>query len=537
MWYYAPVNENLEYLTLFARFPFSAHRFFKRRLTLQDAERIVRDRMEHRTDNFLRVVASSVYGNPRSPYLALLKLAGCQLGDLRALVQQKGLEGALIELRAAGVYVTFEEFKGRKPIERHGQTIPVTARDFDNPFARRDFATQSSGSTGLATLVHQDLDDVAATAPDLMLSYSAYGVLDSPIITWAAFLPGPGFRFVLQSAYMGRALQRWFAPNGWRESKYWLKYSAATLYMLASIRALGYTAPTPEIVPLDQAIVIARCLDQILKMAGSALLLSGVSRALRVCLAAEEAGIDLTGTVIRCAGEPVTEAKEAAMRRVGAQCRSGYVMTETGAVALACANPAFSSGLHLLKDAFALVTHEHTVAGQAATVRALNLTSLLDTAPKVLLNTQMDDYAIVEERTCGCALEALGYGTHIREIRSYSKLVGETVTLIGNEMLHILESVLPTRFGGSALDYQLLEQEDAQGFTRLFLVISPRVQIADERAVIEVMHTALRDSTPMADAARVVWQQAQTIQIQRSEPVWTASAKYKPLHIQRRTGQ
>jgi len=156
-------------------------------------------------------------------------------------------------------------------------------------------------------------------------------------------------------------------------------------------------------------------------------------------------------------------------------------------------------------------------------------------APEVLdmLNVQIDDYGIVEERACGCEFESYGYTTHVREIRSYSKLVGEGVTLIGNEMLRILEDVLPGRFGGSPLDYQLTEQEDEQGFTRLYLLIHPRVEIADEQAVIEVVLQGLRESSPMADVARVIWQQAQTIQIKRQEPVWTAGGKLMPLHLQR----
>ena len=186
-----------------------------------------------------------------------------------------------------------------------------------------------------------------------------------------------------------------------------------------------------------------------------------------------------------------------------------------------------------LHDAFALITHPHAVPGTASTVPALNLTALLATVPKVLLNYQADDCGIVERRNCGCALAELGYTTHLRAVRSYGKLVGEAVTLIGNEMLHILEHVLPARFGGSALDYQLLERENEQGFTRLHLVISPHIEIEDEQAVVETLQVALRRSSPAADAARSVWQQADTIQIKRQMPLTTARGKLMPLYIQR----
>jgi hypothetical protein len=62
-------------------------------------------------------------------------------------------------------------------------------------------------------------------------------------------------------------------------------------------------------------------------------------------------------------------------------------------------------------------------------------------------------------------------------------------------MLHILEEVLPARFGGSPLDYQLLEEEDEQGFTRLSLLVSPRVALADENAALELIASALQRSS------------------------------------------
>lgn len=42
--------------------------------------------MAHRADNFLAIAERFIYNYPRSPYLALLKHAGCQVEDLRASV-------------------------------------------------------------------------------------------------------------------------------------------------------------------------------------------------------------------------------------------------------------------------------------------------------------------------------------------------------------------------------------------------------------------------------------------------------------------
>ncbi len=258
-------SDTLDYIRMFARFPISLRPFLRSALTLDHARRIVAERMEHREESFLRVVERSVYGYPRSPYLALLRMAGCEFEDLSALVKRRGLEGALGKLREEGVYVTFEEFKGRKPIRRLGKTIPVRARDFDNPFARRDFTSQTSGSTGLAAYVALNLDYLAATAAHQMLLLSAYNVMDAPAAYWLSILPGSGLHFILQRANLGKSLHRWFSFVGWRDSRYWLKYNVATLYMALWLRALGARVPLPEIVKLNQPLVVARWISNTLK--------------------------------------------------------------------------------------------------------------------------------------------------------------------------------------------------------------------------------------------------------------------------------
>jgi hypothetical protein len=104
------------------------------------------------------------------------------------------------------------------------------------------------------------------------------------------------------------------------------------------------------------------------------------------------------------------------------------------------------------------------------------------------------------------------------------------VTLIGSEMVQVLEEVLPARFGGGPLDYQLLEEEDEHGFTRLSLLVNPKIEIKDEREVIEVVLKAVGRSSVAADLARAIWSQAGTLRVKRSEPIWTARGKLMPLH-------
>jgi hypothetical protein len=351
---------------------------------------------------------------------------------------------------------------------------------------------------------------------------------------WRSFLPGTALRGILERWYCGRATERWFSPQGWRDSRYWLRYGLATRYMMFWMRRAGIQVPTPEVVRLERADVIARWAHDTARARGGCLLSAPVSSSVRVCRAAADAGFDLTGVVFRAGGEPMTPAKADIIARAGASYIPSYSMVEAHAIGRGCARPAHLGDLHLIHDAYALITCPHPVGSSGLTVPAFNLTALLDRAPKVMLNVQSDDYGVIEERSCGCALERYGYTTHLRDIRSYSKLVGEGVTLIGNEMLRVLESVLPARFGGSALDYQLSEEEDDAGLTRLFLCISPRVEIKDEQEVTALVLRALSESSAMADAARAVWQQARSLRIRRAEPVWTDRGKLLPLRVQSR---
>ena len=526
------MSQTFDYVKTLAQFPSALWKYKKFKLSVDQAQAIVREQMERREEHLLRIVDRCIYKYPASPYLAMLKLAGCEYGDVERLVRERGLEGALRELREQGIYVTYEEFKGRKPIVRNGTAIPASPQAFENPFVRRAFTVSTSGSTGAATNVGASFESHAAVAPLALLTALANGVARQPWALWHPIMPGPGFGVLMMQTPYAPPADAWFSPVGWRDSKSWVKYGITTLYMTAWANLLGVRVPFPRIVKLDQAIVVASHLSRMLKTRGNSLLITSVSAGLRVCLAAAQAGLDLTGVTLWLFGEPLTQAKVEPMQRVGARVISSYGMVEASTIAHACGNPVSIDDLHLAKDSIALITHPHPVEGLGIPVPALNITRLQEGGSRILLNFQTDDYGIVEERQCGCALEAVGT-THLREIRSYAKLVGEGVTLIGNEMIRILEVVLPSRFGGSPLDYQLVEEEDNKGLTRLYLAISPRVEIADEAQVIEVLLNALRESSPMADAARTLWEQAQTIQIKRQEPVWTNTAKLKPLHIKR----
>ena len=520
-------------LRMYSRFARGLPGFLRHPISLEEARAAIRQGLIDREANFLRLARRGIFGNPRSPYRPLLKLAGCELGDIEASVHSKGLEPTLQALREAGVYFTFEEYKGRQPVVRNGQVIPVSAQDFDNPHTARVYEGETGGSTGRAgTRVATDLDHMASQVPHLMLWRDAHGVLDAPMAIWRGILPDPtGVGTCLRAARHRDVPQRWFAPITREDYTPSLKNRLATYYIIAMGRLCGVPFPRPEPVRLDQAGVVAQWAADTVRAHGRSLLQSSVSLAVRICLAAQEEGLDLTGVTFMGGGEPVTSAKMMAITRTGARFVPSYISVDTGLVGLGCTRPAGPNDLHLMKDCVALIQHPRRILDSSVTVDAFYFTTLRPTAPKILLNIESDDYGVVERRACGCPLEACGFTEHVREVQSFGKLTGEGVTLVGSEMTHILEEVLPARFGGSPLDFQLIEEEDEVGLSRLTLLVSPRIDIPPEEVVVEAVLAALGKSSDAADLARAFWQQAGTLRVKRAEPVWTARGKLLPIRV------
>jgi hypothetical protein len=522
-------------IRMYTRFACGLPSYFRRGIALEEARQIVTRRLAQREETFLRVAERGIYGYERSPYRRLLQMAGCELADLRRMVRSHGLNATLRKLRDAGVAISFEEFKGRQPIVRNGRTLQVEAKDFDNPWVSRYYYAETGGSTGAGTRVPMDLEHLVATAPYYAISYDAHGVWGAPTALWRGILPdSTGIDNILRASLLGQTPQRWFTPVTRQDLRPSLKNRLATWTILTAGRLSGVPMPLPEPVSLDRADVVARWAAQALRRHGRCMVRTNISKAVRVCLAAEAAGLNLTGCTFFGGGEPPTPSKLQHITRVGAKNVPTYAMTETGFVGVGCARPQDENDCHLLEDAVALIQYTQQVPGTDIEVPAFCLTTLLPTSPRIMLNVEIDDYGVCEERSCGCPLEQYGFRKHVTEIRSYRKLTGEGVTLIGSDMIRILEEVLPAKFGGTALDYQFMEEENERGFTQLSLVISPQVAILDENAVIGVVLEAMGRENNAAGLARAEWAQAGTLRVKRMEPVITARGKLMPLHLAQR---
>jgi hypothetical protein len=105
----------LDDLRLFPRYVAGLSRFLGSPTTLAEARRRIGDQLGRRDEGLLTILEHGVYANPHSPYLALLRHAGVELGDVRSLVREQGVHATLTKLREEGVHVTLEEFKGADP--------------------------------------------------------------------------------------------------------------------------------------------------------------------------------------------------------------------------------------------------------------------------------------------------------------------------------------------------------------------------------------------------------------------------------------
>jgi hypothetical protein len=193
-----------------------------------------------------------------------------------------------------------------------------------------------------------------------------------------------------------------------------------------------------------------------------------------------------------------------------------------------CAAPNSSNDLHFFAHTHAVIQHERSIGTGEEFASTFLFTTLTPDGPTILLNVENDDYGRLEDRSCGCGLEAAGLTHHIADVFSFGKLTGEGVTLVGSDLLGVVEHVLPDRFGGTMFDYQLVEEEDERGLTRLTGVVSPRVVIDDEAEVIDTVLAALGPTRLAADV-RHIWGRTGALRVMRAEPRIVGRGKHEAL--------
>jgi phenylacetate-coenzyme A ligase PaaK-like adenylate-forming protein len=275
---------------------------------------------------------------------------------------------------------------------------------------------------------------------------------------------------------------------------------------------------------------VARWLAETKAAGRPAVLDTTASSGVRVSVAARDHGLDIAGTLFRFGGEPLTEAKAKAVAASGSRAVCNYSMGELGRAGVACGQPAALDDVHLVTDKLAVIQREREVGVDSTRVGALLITTLVPSCPKLMLNVETDDYGVLEQRDCGCALGEVGFSVHLHGIRSYEKLTSEGMNFLGPELLSVIEQVLPARFGGSSTDYQLVEEE-VDGLPKVAIVVSPRIGQVDEAEVVRTVLEALGQGPSHRGMMAEVWRAGETLRVLRRDPYTTVTAKILPLHV------
>ena len=179
----------------------------------------------------------------------------------------------------------------------------------------------------------------------------------------------------------------------------------------------------------------------------------------------------------------------------------------------------------MMDDFNALIRAGTEGAARGLPPQGLLVTSLNASAPVICLNVSLGDEADEAPGSCGCPLEVLGWRTRIRSVRSFEKLTGGGMTFLDREAVAIMEVVLPARFGGSPVDYQLEEIEAVAGGGGLVLRVHPRLGPRDESAVRETFLKGLAAGGPAAQVMGRQWAAEGFFVVRREAPVATASGK------------
>ena len=507
----------------FLRFATGLKAFVNQPLTLDDAKALIRRGMQRRHEAFLQKVQLAVFANAKSPYRKLLSWAGCKPGDIAGLVRDEGLEGALRRLHDAGVYVTYDEFKGRAAAIRGSQRFAFREADFDNPLVTPHFHGSSGGSRGRPTRILIDLEHIAQSAPSWALWFGAHDWLERPLLFWTSAHTGIVNRQLIATR-IGRRYVRWFATVGVVTLKD--RIVAPTVHRVFR-SATG--CPQPEFVPLSEVDRIIDCLGGLVAQGSRPCMVTSPSNAVRASLAAQQRNVSLRGVTFLLGAEPLTAARKTSIEAAGAVAVPTYGFSEGGNVGSQCPNAGAADDVHVSLDAYAVVQRPVN-DGDLDAARPLLLTALRPACPKVLLNTEIGDSAVLETRRCGCLFDEVGYLQHLHTIRSFEKVTGFGVTFAGSDLVRVIEDVLPRAFGGGVTDYQLIERQDARGLPRYTLLVDPSLGPVDERAVAATFLEELARVRSQYRYMVNLWTQSDGIlRVERRQPVPTARGKLLPF--------
>jgi hypothetical protein len=502
--------------------------YLRRALDVAECRAILETRFARGGADFLGILRSLVYGQEQSPYRQLLRWAGCEYGDVERLVRLDGVDGALGTLYRNGVYLTVDEFKGRRPVIRGTARIDVSPARLVNPRTGVHLLGQSSGSRGGRTRVPMDLAFLRDRAVNACLTLHARGEGEWRKAVWAD--PGGCLALSIRFSGFGRPVDRAFSHVDLSSHVLGASYRWSARALVWGSRLAGVPLPAPEHVTVDDPLPIARWIRDVRRAGALPHLWTYASPAVRLCQASADAGIDLAGARFTVTGEPLTAARLRTIEAVGVEAVADYGSAESGFIAHGCLAADVPDDVHLFHDLHAMLRLDAGETTRELPRGALLVSSLRPTAPVILLNVSMGDRAEITRRTCGCPLERLGWVTHLHTIRSYEKLTAGGMTFLDTDVIRILEEVLPRRFGGGPTDYQLAEEEAPDGRARIRLLVHPAVGPLNVGDVAGTFLAALGSGSRAASMMALQWRESGLLAVDRQVPHATGTGKILHLH-------
>jgi hypothetical protein len=516
---------------MYGRYARGLRSFLSQPLDADACQALLEHQRETRDGNFLRLLERAVFATPSSPYLKLFRHAGIELGDVDTMIREDGLELTLERLYDAGVHVTLDEVKLRQPVRRGSLEFATTERDWDNPLLMRHFEGRSGGSRSPGRRTVFDLAAMTDALGEWALILRAFGLTERPASIWTPAPPGvSGLGTALCLAKMeGCRAERWFSQTklDLRPGRARALLLTATTFAAGKLWGGGHV-PWPRHAPLDDPAPVAHWLAGEVRRGMPAVMYGYASAAVRAAAAALEEGLDISGTAFILGGEPYTAEKAQVLEAADARGISWYGMTEVGSVAAPCAAAQHPDDAHLLTHKVGVIQRPARIGDSE--VGALFLTALLPSSPKLMINVDSGDYGVLSEGSCGCALGEAGLDRHLHGIRSHEKLTSQGMTFLGEELLELVDNVLPAHFGGGPQDFQIVEEERT-GVPRVSILVSPRLGELDEA---DLRATALRHLAAAGVAQRMmaeVWATGDSLRVERRAPYVTSGGKVLPLHI------
>jgi hypothetical protein len=382
--------------------------FFREPVTLEKAKEEIRRALETREQRFLDLVKSHVYDREASPYLKLLRLVGCDFGDLQTHVRRHGLEKTLEKLAAEGVYLTQDEFKGKKEVVRGAKSFAVSRSDFRLQRADRGLMlTQSSGSTGRPQRHALSLEHVAQSSVANAIFFSAHDFFPYCHAVYDAILPtAGGIRYLLRFAKNGIKVDRWFARrvpmNSWAEAIF---HRFTTALIVLAGKSFGPGAPWPDLIEGLEGGRIVHWIAEKKRVGKNCCVRTTASNAVRIARTAQKMGQSLEGSSFVVSGEPLTESKRAFIEKVGARAIPCYGCAGLGEIGYGCGNPGYTDELHVSLDSFAVIEQPRPLEVDGLNIHPFLFTTLSPSSALLHINVENGDFGVMETRECGCALE------------------------------------------------------------------------------------------------------------------------------------